>query len=123
MKTKAGWVLTLLVGGLLLFSASGKFGSGEEMAQGFQHLGLDLEVAKTLGIMEALIALIYLVPRTSFVGAILVTGYMGGAILAHFRVHDPVLVQAIVPIVAWIGLGLRRYPEILSLLGMRKPLP
>jgi hypothetical protein len=123
MKTKVGWVITVLVSAFLCFSASGKFAAPtDEIAKGLQHVGVDVNIVKTLGILEILVALIYLIPQSTFIGAILVTGYMGGAIFTHLRVGDPFFIQALVPVFAWIGLGLRRYPEIASLLGIRKPM-
>ena len=83
-----GWVLTALVG-LFMIGASGvpKFtdfpGKNEMMAK----LGLPLDLLPTIGVLEITVTLIYLIPRTSFLGAILMTGYLGGAVLTHFRVN------------------------------------
>ena len=60
-----------------------------------------------LGLLEFACAVIYLIPRTSVLGAILVTGYLGGAILTGLRVGDSVLAPAILGVLAWGGLFLR----------------
>jgi uncharacterized membrane protein YphA (DoxX/SURF4 family) len=60
-----------------------------------------------LGIVEITCTLLYLFPRTSVLGAILLTGYMGGAIATHARVGDVFVVQAIVGVLVWLGLFLR----------------
>ncbi len=121
MKSKVGWVLSLLICGLLLFSASGKFSVSEEAMQGLQHLGIDPGIIKGLAVLEVLAALLFVVPRTALIGAILITGWMGGAIFAHLRVGDAFFIQIILPIVVWIALGLRHFADMMPLLGMRRP--
>jgi hypothetical protein len=121
MRAKVGWVLSVLPSILLIFSGVNKVMSSEEALQGIQQFGINPDHLKTLGLVEILITLIYLVPRTSFIGAILITGWMGGAIFTHLRVGDSFLMQMIIPILVWIGFGLRHYNEILPLLGLRRP--
>jgi hypothetical protein len=67
-----------------------------------------------LGIIEITVTLIFLIPRTSFLGAILLTGYLGGAVWAHVRVGDAWLFPIIIGILVWVALGLRQ-PAILAL--------
>ncbi|RZA16540.1 MAG: DoxX family protein [Proteobacteria bacterium] len=116
MKQKIGWVLTGLVAALLLFSAFGKFTAGPEMIAQIEQSGIPANLIVTLGILEATVAILFLIPQTSFVGVILLTGYMGGAIFQHLRLHESFLVQTLVPIVAWVGYSLRHYAAILRLL-------
>jgi len=62
----------------------------------------------TLGIVEASCAILYLIPRTAVLGAILVTGYLGGAVATHARVGDPAFITpALLGVIAWLGLFLR----------------
>lgn len=103
-----GMVLTTLPALLLLFSASGKLMLAPEVVEGFTKFGFDPGVIRPIGIVEALSASLFLIPRTSFLGAILITGYMGGAICTHLRVGEPVFLQLAVGVVAWVGYGLRR---------------
>ncbi len=58
----------------------------EELAEGMEHLGIPLALASTLAIIELTCVIVYAIPLTSVIGAILLTGYMGGAIFAHLRV-------------------------------------
>jgi hypothetical protein len=88
-------------------SAFGKFSGAPQVAQGFEHLGWAPSIAIPLGIVELLATLLYLFPRTAVLGAILVTGYLGGAIAAHVRLGEPFFVQLLLGIVAWGGLYLR----------------
>lgn len=67
-----------------------------------------------IGVAEVIVTLLFLVPRTSFVGGILVTAYLGGATATHVRVGDPFYFPIIAGVLVWIALGLRR-PEIFSL--------
>jgi len=115
-KTRiVGWIISGLVGGMLLGpSAIGKFTEWEGKAQMFDHLGLTTDLAFKLGFLEVTLAVLYLVPRTSFLGAILLTGYLGGATLTHIRVGDPFFTPIILGVILWIGLTCRR-PEIWSL--------
>lgn len=110
-----GWVLTGLVG-LFLIGASGvpKFIDWPEKQEMFGKLGVPVDLAPTLGVIEIAVALLFLIPRTSFVGAILVTGYLGGAVWTHLRIGDPWFVPIIIGVVMWVALGLRQ-PMIFSL--------
>ena len=110
-----GWVLTLLVG-FFLIVASGvpKFVDWPEKAEMFGKLGVPLELASVLGMIEIAVTILFLIPRTSFIGAILVSGYLGGAVWTHLRVGDPWYFPIIIGVLAWVGLALRR-PAIFQL--------
>ena len=116
-KTKSiiGWVLTGLTGVFLMGpSAIGKFVDWEGKDKMFAHIGFTNDLIFNIGILEVALAIIYLIPRTSFIGAILLTGYLGGATVTHLRVGDQFLFPVIIGIVMWIGLGLRD-PTVFSL--------
>lgn len=114
-KRITGWVLTGLVG-LFLIGASGvpKFMDFPGKKEMFDHLGITPELSPVLGVLEITVALLFLIPRTSFLGAILVTGYLGGAVWTHVRVGDPWYFPIIIGVVMWVALGLRK-PVIFSL--------
>ena len=113
MTTKArritGWVLTGLVG-LFLIAGSGipKFIDWPGKTKMMDKLEIPLALLPTIGVIEIVVTLIYLVPRTSFLGVILITGYLGGAILTHVRVGDPWFFPIIIGVLAWVALGLRQ---------------
>ena len=90
----------------------------KEVAEGFEHLGWPLRYAVALGVVELTCILLYAIPQTAVLGAILVTGYMGGAIATHVRVGDNFVIQALIPILAWLGLYLRD-PRLRALLPLR----
>ena len=117
MIAKVGGGISILVGLALLFSAGMKLKGGEELTQGLAHLGLPESMVLPLAVLEATCAIVYLIPATSVVGAILLTGYMGGAICTHWRVGDPFLMQIVIALAIWVGLYLRedRLKELIPL--------
>ena len=101
---------------LLAFSASMKImGSPEFIEQWVGKMGYPASTALKIGIVEIACAIIYAIPRTSFLGAILVTGYLGGATATHVRIGDPFFMPVLVGVVAWVGLYLRD-PRLRTLL-------
>jgi hypothetical protein len=115
-----GRVLSGLASALLLMSALMKLRGGPELAAGFEHLGLPLTMAWPLGLLELTCVVVYLVPPTAVLGAVLLTGYMGGAICTHWRVGDPFGVQIGLGLVLWLGLYLRD-GRLHALLPLRRP--
>ena len=102
-----GRVISVLVALVFVMSALMKLKGGAEVAQGMAHLGLPESLRVPLAILEIACALIYLIPAISVLGAILLTGYIGGAICTHWRVGDPFLIQTALGIFVWLGLYLR----------------
>ncbi len=90
-----------------LMSSIMKLKGGPEVLQGFGHLGLPESMRIPLAILELACVLIYLIPPTGVLGAVLLTGYLGGAICTHWRVGDPFMVQVVLGLVVWLGLYLR----------------
>lgn len=117
-----GWVLSILASLALLMSGAMKViqpaSIAEETAKGLEHIGWKVSQMSGLGILEIACVIIYLIPQTSILGAILVTGYMGGAIATHVRVGDAFIVQALIGVVFWLGLWLRD-PRLRDLLPLR----
>ena len=117
-KTKRiiGWTLTVLVG-LFLIGASGvpKFFDFPGKADMMAKLQIPPNLLTTLGVIEVSVAVLYLIPRTAFLGAILTTGYLGGAVWTHLRVGDTWFFPIIIGVLMWVGLALR-HPVIFRLL-------
>jgi len=114
-----GRVITVLVSLLFLFSAAMKFMGGAEVKEGMAHLGLPESMIIPLGILEIACTVVYLIPATSVLGAILLAGYIGGAICTHWRVGDPFLPQVAIGLVIWLGIYLRE-PRLKALIPIRK---
>ena len=102
-----GWIMGILPALLFLFSATMKLVHPPQLDEGFAHMGIPISHAFGLGLLELTCALIYLIPRTSIIGAILLTGYLGGAIQTHLRVGDMFIAQFIFGVLLWGGLYLR----------------
>ena len=110
-----GWVLSVLIAlFLIVASATGKFTQWEGKSEMFAKMGWTEDVMFKIGIVEVAIAVLFLIPRTSFVAAILLAAYLGGATATHVRVGDPFFFPIIIGVLAWIALGLRR-PEVFRL--------
>jgi hypothetical protein len=85
--------------------------------EGFKHLGWPVTAALGLGVVELLSVVCYLIPRTAVLGAVLLTGYLGGAIATHARLGEPFVAPIILGVVVWAGLWLRD-PRLRALLPL-----
>lgn len=103
-----GWALSGLLGAfLILASASGKFTEWEGKSEMFAKMGWSESVMVKIGVVEVISALLFLVPASAFVGAILLTAYLGGAVSTHVRVDDPFVIPIVMGVLVWVALGLR----------------
>ena len=88
------------------------------------HLGWSPSLTPVLGILLLVSTTLYVIPITSVLGAILLTGYLGGAIATHLRVADPLFSHILFPtylgVLLWGGLYLRE-PRLRALLPLRSP--
>ncbi|MBX3378928.1 MAG: DoxX family protein [Phycisphaeraceae bacterium] len=84
----------------------------------FTRLGYQQNMIIALGVTELACALIYVVPQTATLGAILLTGYLGGAIATHVRIADSFWGPAVGGILVWLGLFLRE-PRLRKLIPLR----
>lgn len=114
-----GWVISILPCLLMLMSASMKFIKPPGFDEGLAHLGWTAEKTAYIGVVEIACVLIYLFPRTAGIGAILISGYMGGAIATHVRVGDPFWVPLLIGIAVWGGLWLR-FPRVKQLIPITR---
>ena len=116
-----GRVISVLVSLVFAVSAFMKVKGGAEVMQGMAHLGLPESLLVPLAILEISCVMIYLIPVTSVLGAILLTGFIGGAICTHLRVGDPFLIQIALGVLVWLGLYLREN-RLKGLIPLRTPL-
>jgi hypothetical protein len=98
-------VLFLVLDGVI------KFIKPAPVVDAFAHLGWPLSLASVLGILLLASTALYAIPRTSVLGAILLTGYLGGAVATHLRAGDPLFSHVLFPtylgVLLWGGLYLR----------------
>lgn len=128
-RTKAGaavWigrVLSALVVLFMLFDSIIKVILIEPVVVSMKQLDYPVSTARGIGVMELVITALYVIPRTSTLGAVLLTGVMGGAIATHLRVGDPlfshVLFGVYLGAIAWAGLILRD-PQLRALFPIRR---
>jgi hypothetical protein len=107
--TIIGWILGLLPVPLFLMSAWFKFTLPEFVRQANAKGGWSDEVMFRLGFVEVGCLIIYLVPQTAVLGAILLTGYLGGAIATHLRLGEYVelCTPLAIGVIIWLGIFLR----------------
>jgi hypothetical protein len=84
------------------------------------RMGISADLLSKIGVVEIAVAILFLIPRTSFIGAILITAYLGGAIMTHLRVGDPWSFPIILGVFMWVALGLRN-PAIFALALGKNP--
>ena len=116
-----GAILSALPVLFLLFDGVIKLLLIAPVRDSFARLGYAPSVALGIGLLELACLTLYVVPRTAILGAILLTGYLGGAVATHLRVGDPLISHVLFPCyvgaLLWMGLLLRheRLREILPL--------
>jgi len=115
-----GRVLTGLSGAMLLLDSAGKLAQVQPVVEGTIELGYPPTAVFGLGAVLLACTILYLVPRTAAIGAVLLTGYLGGAIATHVRVSNPLFSHTLFPIYVampiWGGLYLRD-ARVRSVLG------
>jgi hypothetical protein len=104
---------------MLIMSGTMKLMKPPEVMEGFEHLGWPPHYALSLAILELSCVAIYLISRTSVLGAILITGYLGGAIATHIRIGEMMIAtQFGLGVLVWLGLYLRE-PRLRALVPIR----
>ena len=106
----AGWILVGLMGALFLMSASMKLIGGEQIAANFAKFGLDGRQI-LIGAGELIAAILFIIPKTSSLGVLLLSAHMGGAIATHMEHGEMFILQAVILLVVWIANWLRN-PEM-----------
>lgn len=114
----AGRIVSAVPVVMLVLSSVMKFIQPEPVVEGFEHLGWPTSSAWGLGVVELVSTAIYVIPQTAVLGAILLTGYLGGAIATHVRIGEAFLGPALFGVLVWLGLYLRD-PHIRTLLPLR----
>jgi hypothetical protein len=75
--------------------------------QGMIHLGYPVHLGTPIAVVMLVCTLIYAIPQTAFLGALLLTGYLGGATASHVRIGEPFFFPIVVGVLVWAGLFLR----------------
>jgi hypothetical protein len=117
-----GFVITGLITLFMLFDAAMKFVAPKPVAEAFVRIGWPIDLSVTLGVILLTSTVLYLIPRTTILGAILLTGYLGGAVATNLRLHNPWFSHTLFPvyfgILLWGALWLRD-PRVAELIPVR----
>jgi hypothetical protein len=118
----AGRILSALP--VLLFVFTGLFSllKPATALQGFARYGYPEGAMLRIVVVEIACAIVYAIPRTSILGAILMTGYLGGATATHVRVGEPPFLAILVGVVVWVGVYLRD-ERLRALIPLRSSVP
>ena len=117
-----GVILTVLLGLFLAFDGFTKILRVPPVVEACQKMGLGINATVGIGILLLVIIGLYLVPKTAILGAILLTGYLGGAAVAHLLARSGVFPTAFsigFGVLVWVGLILRE-PRLLSWIFLRQ---
>jgi len=108
---RAGLALSGVAALFLAGDLAGKFVAPEAVVTGTQALGYGAHHLPVLGLIQLACLVLYLVPRTAPLGAVLWTGYLGGAVATHLRLDHALLTHTLFPVyvgtLLWLGLSLR----------------
>lgn len=115
----AGRIISALPVLALLMSGTMKLVKAAAVVEGFPKLGYPESLALPLGIVELACTALYVIPQTSVLGAILLTGYLGGATATHVRIGEPFFAPIVLGMLVWGGLYLRDV-RLRALLPLRR---
>jgi DoxX-like protein len=118
-----GWGLSGLMILFMLFDGGSKLALEQHVVAATTKIGFPLEVIRPLGAISLVCTLLYAIPRTALLGAVLLTGYLGGAVASKVRIEDPlfssVLFGVYFGLLVWGGLYLRD-PQLRALMPVRR---
>ena len=111
----AGRVLSTLPVLMLVMSCAMKITKNSQVTEGFAKFGFPPGLEVGIGLVELVCTVLYIIPRTAAIGAILLTGYLGGAVVFHLRGGEPLFAPVLIGVALWSGLVLRN-PRLRSVL-------
>jgi len=110
-QVRTGWGLSGLLAAFFVFDAVSKLAKPAPVVQAFTQSGWPIETAAPIGIILLACTVLFLIPRTAVLGAILLTGYLGGAVATNMRLESPLFSHTLFPVyfgvLVWVGLWLR----------------
>jgi hypothetical protein len=117
----AGWIVSAAPVFVVLSSARWKLTSDPWYVREWQRFGWELSALPMIACFQLVAILLFVIPRTAVLGAVLLTGYMGGAIASYGRIGEwyPPLVPLTTALLAWLGIYLRE-PRLRALLPFRR---
>jgi hypothetical protein len=119
-----GYVISGLIVAFMVFDGVGKVLMIQPVIDASKELGLPENILPGLGVTLIVSAVLYAIPQTAVLGAILLTGYLGGATATHVRMGGPafnVAFSVVFGMLVWLGLYLRD-ARIRAIMPLRRPL-
>ena len=111
VPTRIGWALSILTIAFMLFDAAGKLALESHVVDATTKIGYPVDAIRPIGVIALLSTILYAVPRTAILGAVLLTGFYGGAVASKVRIEDPlfssILFGVYFGLIAWGGLYFR----------------
>jgi len=102
-----GWIISGFIGLFMLFDGAAKVARFAPYVEGTVKAGFADGLVVPLGILALFCTILYLIPRTSVLGAILLAAYLGGATATHVRLGQPFYFPVVFGILTWFALYLR----------------
>jgi hypothetical protein len=110
-QRRVGWGLTALTILFMLFDAASKLALEAHVVEATTKIGYPVGAIRPIGVIALICTVLYAIPRTAILGAVLLTGFCGGAVASKVRIEDPlfssVLFGVYFGLIAWGGLYLR----------------
>lgn len=106
-----GWVLTVILVALLSMSAFMKLTLADTAVAQAAAIGLNAGTYRLIGVIEIVSVILFIIPRTGVLGALLLIAYFGGAIVTHLQHQQPVAIAVVIQTILWITAALR-FPEL-----------
>ncbi len=120
---RIGWALSGITILFMLFDAAGKLALGSYVIEATTRIGYPVDAIRPIGVIALVCTVVYAIPRTAILGAVLLTGFYGGAVASKIRIEDPVfssiLFAVYLGLVTWGGLYLRD-ERLRALLSFRR---
>jgi hypothetical protein len=117
--TWTGRVLTFLTLPVFLMGIIMMLTKNPQALEGMVKLGWPASAAPTILTLEIVCLVLYLIPQTAVLGAVLLTGYLGGAVATHLRAGESPAMAIVVGALVWAGIYLRE-PRLWKLLPLRR---
>lgn len=118
-----GRVIAWLISAFLLMDVVMKFMKPPQVAAAFVRSGWPLDLSVPLGVILLISLVTYWIPRAELLGAILLTGYLGGAVASNLRLHEPLFSYTLFPVyfgvLVWLSLWLRD-PRLNEFIPLRR---
>lgn len=110
-RSWTGRAISGLAVAFLAFDIFGKFAKPAAVVEAFARTGWPVELSATIGAILLVCTVLYVIPRTAVLGAVLLTGYLGGAVATNLRLENPLFSNTLFPVyfgvLVWVGLWLR----------------